>query len=135
MLYFLLFAGAIQIKLSDLKEEKLPVIVFSSLSVVISTFAVGFGLYYILLWLSSLTGIHMQIPLIYCLLFGSLISPTDPVAVLGILKNAHVAKSLEMKITGESLFNDGVAVITFSLLFSIAQGTEKVADITALSLS
>ncbi len=135
MLYFLLFAGAIQIRMKDLKEEKLPVIVFSSLSVVISTFAVGFGLYYILQWISSVSGTNMQIPLIYCLLFGALISPTDPVAVLGILKDAHVAKPLEMKITGEALFNDGVAVITFSMLFSIAQGTESLDDITALSLS
>lgn len=135
MLYFLLFAGAIQININDLKEEKLPIIVFLTLSVIISTFAVGFGLYYILEFFLPL--LHMQNPLslMYCLLFGALISPTDPIAVLGILKEAKVSKPLETKVTGESLFNDGVAVVLFTVIYNIAQGSEQLEDITTLSIS
>lgn len=135
MLYFLLFAGAVQVNIKDLREQKLSIIVFSTLSVIISTFVVGFALYYVLIFLSHITGIHIQISLIYCLLFGALISPTDPIAVLSILKEAKVSKSLETKVTGESLFNDGVAVIAFTVIYSIAQGTEQVEDITFLSIS
>lgn len=116
MLNFLLFAGAIHIRLDDLKEQKAPVIVFSTVSVIISTFAVGFMLFYILQWL------NMGIPLIQCLLFGALISPTDPIAVLGILKQAGVPKSLETKVAGESLFNDGIAVVVFIIMLQLAQG-------------
>ncbi|WP_028297409.1 cation:proton antiporter [Olivibacter sitiensis] len=118
MLNFLLFAGAIHIHLSDLKEQKAPVIVFSTVSVIISTFVVGFLLFYVLQWL------NMGIPLIQCLVFGALISPTDPIAVLGILKQAGVPKSLETKVAGESLFNDGVAVVVFIIMLSIAQGQD-----------
>ncbi|MDR2956050.1 MAG: sodium:proton antiporter [Prevotella sp.] len=135
MLNFLLFAGAININLKDLKEQKLPVIVFSSLSVIISTFVVGFTLYFLLDVILPMVHIHHQVPLIYCLLFGALISPTDPVAVLGILKEAKVSKSLETKVAGESLFNDGVAVVVFTLLFNIAQGFESVHDLTFISVS
>lgn len=116
MLNFLLFAGAIHINLSDLKEQRLPIIVFSSVSVIISTFAVGTILFYI----TPVLG--MQIPFIYCLLFGALISPTDPIAVLSILKEAKVPKSLETKVAGESLFNDGVAVVVFAVILQLAQG-------------
>lgn len=135
MLYFLLFAGAIQININDLKEQKLPIIVFSTLSVIISTFVVGFALYYLLKFLLPLIGSDMEAPLIYCLLFGALISPTDAVAVLSILRHSNVTKSLETKITGEALFNDGVAVILFTLLCSIAYGTEQLVDITIPSVS
>ncbi len=126
MLNFLLFAGAIQINLKDLREQKVPVIVFSSLSVIISTFVVGFALYYLLNLVLPHINLHLEIPLIYCLLFGALISPTDPVAVLSILKEAKVAKSLETKVAGESLFNDGVAVVMFTVLFNISQGIETI---------
>lgn len=118
MLNFLLFAGAIHIRLSDLKEQKAPVMIFSTVSVIISTFAVGFMLFYILQWL------NMGIPLIQCLLFGALISPTDPIAVLGILKQAGVPKSLETKVAGESLFNDGIAVVVFIIMLKLAQGED-----------
>lgn len=118
MLNFLLFAGAIHIHLEDLKQERLPVLLFSTVSVIISTFIVGYLMYYILYFL------NFNIPLIQCLLFGSLISPTDPIAVLGILKKAKVAKSLETKVAGESLFNDGMAVVMFILLNNIANGEE-----------
>lgn len=121
MLNFLLFAGAIHINMSDLKEQKVPVMVFSTLSVVISTFVVGFTLYYLLnVFLPA--DLNLNISLIYCLLFGALISPTDPIAVLSILKQAKVSKALETKVAGESLFNDGVAVVIFAVILKIAQG-------------
>lgn len=114
MLNFLLFAGAVHINLKDLREQRAPVMVFSTVSVIISTFAVGTLLY--IIPMDSL-----QIPYIYCLVFGALISPTDPVAVLSILKGAKVRKSLETKIAGESLFNDGVAVVAFAVILQLAQ--------------
>jgi len=135
MLNFLLFAGAININLEDLREQKLPVIVFSSLSVIISTFVIGFTLYFVLDMVLPLVNINHDIPLIYCLLFGALISPTDAVATLGILKEAKVSKALETKVAGESLFNDGVAVVVFALILNIAQGTESVSDLTFSSVA
>lgn len=116
MLNFLLFAGGIHLNINDLKKQFWPVVMFASVGVVISTFAVGFATYYIL----PLVGI--KIPLLYCLVFGALISPTDPVAVLGILKKANVSKELETKVAGESLFNDGVAVVIFTILLQLAVG-------------
>ena len=92
MLNFLLFAGGIHINIKDLKQQFGPVLMFSTVGVIISTFAVGLGAYYLL----PLVGVN--IPLIYCLVFGALISPTDPVAVLSILKRANVTKSLETKV-------------------------------------
>lgn len=115
MLNFLLFAGAIHVNISDLKQQRLPVLTFSTISVIISTIVVALLVYY----LGNLLGVDL--PFIYCLIFGSLISPTDPIAVLGILKKANVPKSLETKIAGESLFNDGVAVVLFAVLLQIAQ--------------
>jgi len=118
MLNFLLFAGGIHINIKDLKEQFGPVVMFSTVGVIISTFAVGFGVYYLL----PLVGIQM--PLIYCIVFGALISPTDPVAVLSILKQANVSKSLETKVAGESLFNDGMAVVLFTVVLQLAIGKE-----------
>ncbi|RYG02763.1 MAG: sodium:proton antiporter [Chitinophagaceae bacterium] len=118
MLNFLLFAGAIHINLKDLREQRGPIVIFSSVSVIISTFVVGGIMYY----LAPL--LHVQIPFIYCLLFGALISPTDPIAVMGVLKEAKVRKSLETKVAGESLFNDGVAVVVFAVILQLAQGTD-----------
>ncbi len=115
MLNFLLFAGAIHVKISDLREQRWPVIVFSTVSVIISTFAVAGLLYYVTQLFS------LELPFIYCLLFGALISPTDPIAVLGILKKAGVPKSLETKIAGESLFNDGMAVVLFAVILQLAE--------------
>lgn len=117
MLNFMLFAGAVHINLKDLREQRTPIMVFSTVSVIISTFAVGTFVYFI-----PITG--LEIPYIYCLLFGALISPTDPVAVLSILKGAKVRKSLETKIAGESLFNDGVAVVVFAVILQLAQDNE-----------
>lgn len=115
MLSFMLFAGAIHIKYEDLKNEKLSILLFSSVSVLLSTFIIGITSYYIL----SLFGIKVQI--IHAMLFGALISPTDPIAVLSILKTAKISKSLETKIAGESLFNDGVAVVIFLTLFQLSK--------------
>ncbi len=114
MLSFLLFAGALHVNLSDLREQKWIIALLATLSVVISTFLIG-GFTY---WLSGL--LSLQLPFIYCLVFGALISPTDPIAVLSILKTARVPKTLKTKITGESLFNDGVGVVMFLVLAGIA---------------
>ncbi|HWB28827.1 MAG TPA: sodium:proton antiporter [Chitinophagaceae bacterium] len=115
MLSFLLFAGAIQINAKSLKSEAIPIITFSTVGLLISTFAVG-GLFYL-----ATSLLKLNIDFISCLLFGSLISPTDPIAVLGILKKANIPRTLETKICGESLFNDGVAVVVFITLFEVLQ--------------
>ena len=112
--------GRLHVRLSDLARHKWSILLLASLGVIISTVLVGLGAWL----LFYLVGLH--IPLIYCLLFGALISPTDPIAVLSILKQAAAPKSLETKITGESLFNDGVAVVLFLVLARIAVGTENV---------
>lgn len=114
MLNFLLFAGALHINISDLKAFKLPIITYATVSVVLSAFFISLLLYYI----APLVGI--EIPYLYCLLFGTLISPTDPIVVLGVLKQAKVPKRIEAKITGESLFNDGVAVVMFAVVHRLA---------------
>jgi CPA1 family monovalent cation:H+ antiporter len=114
MLSFLLFAGALHTNFEQLKVQRWPVLVFSTLGVLISTFLVGTTMFLILKWLG------LEVTYIYCLLFGALISPTDPIAVLGILKKAGVPKKLETKIVGESLFNDGIGVVVFLTLFQIA---------------
>jgi len=126
MLSFMLFAGAIHIKYEDLKIEKLSIILFSTMSVIISTFVVGFSAFFLL----NLVG--LEVSLIHSLLFGALISPTDPIAVISILKSAGVSKSLETKIAGESLFNYGVAVVVF---MTILQLTKPDVDISFSSIS
>ncbi|PWR00084.1 cation:proton antiporter [Leucothrix pacifica] len=114
MLSALLFAGALHVSIEDLREQKWVVATLASVGVICSTFMVGFASFYIFGWFG------LDIPLIYCLLFGSLISPTDPIAVLGILKHLGAPKSLETKIAGESLFNDGIAVVIFIVMLGIA---------------
>ena len=119
MLSLLLFAGAMHIDLSELAARKWPIGILATVGTLSSTFLVGAAAWV----LFDLIGIEMR--MIYCLLFGALISPTDPIAVLGILKSANAPKSLEIKIAGESLFNDGVAVVVFSILLGIALGEEQ----------
>ena len=114
MLSFLLFAGALHTNFEQLKVQRWPILVFSTLGVLVSTFLVGTLMYYLLQVL------QMEVNFIYCLLFGALISPTDPIAVLGILKQAGAPKKLETKIVGESLFNDGVGVVVFLTIFQLA---------------
>ncbi|MCB1488572.1 MAG: sodium:proton antiporter [Bauldia sp.] len=119
MLAFLLFAGALQIDLSRLRAEAWAVGSMATVGVIISTFIVGVGFYL----LAALIGV--DIPLIWALVFGALISPTDPVAVMALLKSIEIPKRLEIKIAGESLFNDGVGVVLFTLLIGIATRTEE----------
>lgn len=107
ILNFLLFAGTIQIRIKDLRNQQLPVMLFSTLGVLISSFAIA-GIMYVILPL-----LKLPVPFLQCLLFGALISPTDPISVLAILREANISKSLEIKIAGESLFNDGVALVVF----------------------
>ncbi len=128
MLSFLLFAGALHIKLDELSGQKWAVALLATAGVLSSTFIVG-GLSWLLL-----TVLGIPIPFIYCLLFGALISPTDPVAVLGILKTVGIPKSLEIKIAGESLFNDGIGVVVFVILLELAGGEVDVTAGKALSL-
>lgn len=116
MLGFLLFAGALHTNFDQLHVQRWPVIVFATLGVLISTFIVA-ALTYV-----TFRAIGLDVKWIHCLLFGALISPTDPIAVLGILKKAGVPKKLETKIVGESLFNDGVGVVLFLTILSIATG-------------
>ncbi len=129
MLSFLLFAGALHTNFEQLKVQRWPVLVFSTLGVLVSTFLVGTAMYFCL----QLVGLNINF--IYCLLFGALISPTDPIAVLGILKKAGVPKKLETKIVGESLFNDGVGVVIFLTIFQIADlGIENVGALDVVKL-
>ena len=120
MLSALLFAGALHVNLRDLAEHRLTILILATFGTLLTTFLIGFGTW-------GLVGlIGLEVPLIYCLLFGALIAPTDPIAVLGILKSAGAPKSLETKIIGESLFNDGVAVVTFMILLQIATGAVEI---------
>ena len=132
MLNFLLFAGALHINFSDLKQHRRAIFIYATVSVVLSAFFISLLLYYVSPYLG------FAIPYPYCLLFGALISPTDPIVVMGVLKQAKVPKRLEMKITGESLFNDGVAVVLFAVVLKIATGvddfTPSFASITKLFL-
>jgi CPA1 family monovalent cation:H+ antiporter len=116
MLSVLLFAGSLHVDLADLASRRLPISVLATAGVLISTGVVG-----VLAWaVLSLVGLPAR-P-IDCFVFGALISPTDPVAVMGILKSAYAPKSLEVKIAGESLFNDGVGVVVFAVLLGLALG-------------
>lgn len=116
MLAFLLFAGALHVNLDDLVHMRGPILSLASVGVVLSTAVMGTASYLVF----QLVGI--EVPLVWCLVFGALISPTDPVAVLGILSSAKAPKSLETKVAGESLFNDGIGVIVFTVLLGIAVG-------------
>ncbi|GGG44182.1 cation:proton antiporter [Bizionia arctica] len=114
MLSFLLFAGALHANFQELKKQRWPIVIFATRGVLVSTFLIGTATFYLLQLL------NIQISYVNCLLFGAIISPTDPIAVLGILKKANAPKNLESKIVGESLFNDGVGVVMFITLIKIA---------------
>ena len=115
MLSFLLFAGALHTNFQQLKIQRKPIIIFATLGTLISTFLAGTFVFYVLKIL------NLDVDFIYCLLFGALISPTDPIAVLGIMKKVGAPKKLETKIVGESLFNDGVGVVIFLTIYQIAK--------------
>lgn len=120
MLSFLLFAGALHVDINDLTELKWSIGSLATVGTLVSTFLVGMLTWWVLGWFG------IALSYIYCLLFGALISPTDPIAVLGILKTAGAPKSLEMKITGESLFNDGVGIVVFLTILGVATGTHEI---------
>lgn len=117
MLGFLLFAGALQIDVRDLYKHKLIISLLSTVSVLISTFVIGFGTWGV----TQIIGLN--VPILYCLLFGALISPTDPVAVMSILKSTKAPKNLEMKIAGEALFNDAMGIVLFVAISGLADGS------------
>ena len=116
ILGLLLFAGALHASVAQIQEERWLILILSTVSVLMSTLLAGAG-FWAVTWLIG----HPQ-PLLYCLIFGALISPTDPIAVLGILRRVGVPPSLEARITGESLFNDGTGVVIFLTLLSLAMG-------------
>lgn len=129
MLSFLLFAGALELDLRKLGEEKWPIFILATLGVLISTIVAGTAIY----WVLPLIGLPLDY--IYCLLFGALISPTDPIAVLAMIKKTTVSKNLESQIAGESLFNDGIGVVVFLTILAIAtKGVENVEAINVLEL-
>ncbi|PHN04973.1 cation:proton antiporter [Flavilitoribacter nigricans] len=131
MLSFLLFAGSLHVDFAELRAQRWPIILFATLGVITSTFLIAGATYFMLII------VGMPIEFIYCLLFGALISPTDPIAVLGILKKAGVPKKLETKIVGESLFNDGIGVVVFLTIFQLAQaglGTIEFSEVGLLFL-
>ena len=128
MLSFLLFAGALHIDLDMLLKRRWAVLAMALFGVVISTFIVGFGFKLLMIMLG------LDVPMVWCLVFGALISPTDPVAVLGILKSARVPPELEAKIGGESLFNDGVGVVVFLICLAAALGGGEFSLVNALEL-
>lgn len=114
MLSLLLFAGALHVDLSQLRDYKLPVLGLAVLGTLASAVIVGVSVYELLLL------IGMQMPFWYCMVFGALISPTDPIAVMGVLRQNKAPDSLGVVISGESLFNDGVGVVLFTVLLGIA---------------
>ncbi len=130
ILGFLLFAGALGIKLNNMKDQKWEIAVLALVATLTSTFLVGFALYGI----CNLIGVPLD--LVYCLLFGALISPTDPIAVLAIVKKLHAPQRISTQIEGESLFNDGFGLVIFVTIFTIAFGTETptIAGVTELFL-
>lgn len=130
ILGFLLFAGALGIKLPVMKSQKCEITILALFSTFASTFLIGTILYFLTYALG------WQIDFIYCMLFGALISPTDPIAVLAIIKNLKAPKKLSMKVEGESLFNDGVGLVIFTTIFAIAFGGKQptLVDVSELFL-
>jgi CPA1 family monovalent cation:H+ antiporter len=123
MLGFLLFAGSLHIDLLMLREQKLEIGVLAILGTLISTFVVGALLY----WFLQL--VQMPVAFLYCLLFGALISPTDPIAVLAIIKSMHAPEQIAIDVEGESLFNDGIGLVVFAIIYALAfEGGEATAS-------
>lgn len=127
MLGFLLFAGALHVKLDELLNLKWVIGTLAVVGTILSSAITGVLGY----WLFDAVGLHL--PFLYCLLFGALISPTDPIAVMGVLRQAKLPKALEMKIVGESLFNDGVGVVIFLVLLNLLpKASVSVGDVFTL---
>lgn len=119
MLSFLLFAGALHVDWLDMRANRALIFALATFGVVLSTGIVGVGTW----WIAGAMG--LQVPLPWALVFGALISPTDPVAVMAILKRAAVPPSLQATVAGESLFNDGVGVVVFAILLAVATGADE----------
>lgn len=126
MLSFLLFAGALQINIEDLKSAMLPVAITATVSTLLSTVLIGGAFYFV----TNMMGFH-QITLLIAFLFGAIISPTDPIAVMAIIRKMNAPKSIETKIAGESLFNDGVAIVFFLTILALIN---KTGNITFLNI-
>ncbi len=126
MLPFLLFAGAISVDVHELLKDKVTILLLATFGVLFSTFAVGTGLF----WLISQPFLGMEslgLTYVDCLLFGSLVAPTDPIAVLAMVKKMNLSKITETRIAGESLFNDGIGVVVFLTLLSMKiEGVENI---------
>jgi CPA1 family monovalent cation:H+ antiporter len=128
MLSFLLFAGALHVDFSVFRSRSLAIGLMATLGILISTFLIGWATWLLL----NFSGI--ETPFIWALVFGALISPTDPVAVLGLFKTVHVPETLEAKMAGESLFNDGVGVVVFTVVVAIATGGGAHGDMSVLTI-
>jgi monovalent cation:H+ antiporter, CPA1 family len=119
MLSFLLFAGSLHVNVIELSRYKVLITLLATVSVLFSTFLVG----YIVFWLTQILCINL--PFYYCFVFGALISPTDPIAVLGVLKTVKAPRSLELKIAGEALFNDGMGIVLFFVALALTSGAQN----------
>ena len=128
ILGFLLFAGSLGVKLPVLKDQKWEITAFALISTLISTFLIA-----LLIWIPA-NLIGLPIDFIYCVVFGALISPTDPIAVLAIIKNLRAPKRLSMQVEGESLFNDGVGLVIFVTVFAVAFGGQETSVSNIFSL-
>ncbi len=127
MLGFLLFAGALHVKLDELLDLKWVIGTLAVIGTILSSLLIG-GLSYVVF-----AFVGLPLPFLYCLLFGALISPTDPIAVMGVLRQARLPKALEMKIVGESLFNDGVGVVIFLVVLNLVpKETVHMTDVLVL---
>ncbi|MGB0403463.1 MAG: cation:proton antiporter [Salibacteraceae bacterium] len=134
MLSFLLYAGALHVDIDKLKEESASVFILAIFGTLLSTFLIATSIYYLL----GMFELPMEVEYIHCLLLGALISPTDPIAVLAILKTTNISKNLQIKIEGESLFNDGVGVVVFTTILVIATGVNshgEAVDVTPFSVA
>lgn len=118
MLSFLLFAGALQINIEDLKTAKLPIVITATVSTLISTIIIGVIFYFLANYLG-----FTNITLLYALLFGAILSPTDPIAALSIIRKMKASKKIETIIIGESLFNDGIAIVFFLAIMELINAT------------
>jgi len=126
MLAFLLFAGALHVDLSDLARDWVMISLLAVAGTLVSTFIVGGATFFMV------RGLGFELPMMWCLLFGAIISPTDPIAVLGIMRHVGAPKPLETQLAGESLFNDGIGVVIFIVLLEIAQ---RPASVTVAGIS
>ena len=128
MLSFLLFAGALHVDWAEMRKARLPILLLSTVGVLISTALVGGGFWLVSGWLG------VAVPILWCMVFGALISPTDPVAVMAVLQRAAVPPTLRAVVAGESLFNDGVGVVVFSIVLASALGLESFSVTTAATV-